>query len=44
MINRGCVEERKKLGEEDPGNVADEEDSLDSTDFQDLCDPFGYPY
>ena len=28
----------QEVGEEDPSNVADEEDSLDSTDFQDgMC-------
>ena len=29
------VEANKKLGEEDPGNVADEENSSDSKDIQD---------
>ena len=34
-IDRKRMEECKKFGEEDPGNVADEEDSSDSTDFED---------
>ena len=41
-INHECMEERKKLGDEDPGDVLTKKTARTAQTFETVCDPFGY--